>query len=305
MDIRKVYFLLIALILGTLTAWSQASRHPLRDSIVQLLANHKATVGVAIWDSEARDTVSVNGDLPVPMQSVFKCHIGWVMLSEIDKGRFTLDQRITILPAQLLPDLYSPLREKYPLGGDISLREILEYTLAKSDNVGCDVMLKLLGGTQPVEAYFAQRQVKDLAIRINEEEMQGHWDWQFRNWTTPRAANQVLKMIFDNPQAVGLSADRHAYFWGVMKSTETGPNRLKGLLPEGTVVAHKTGWSGTYKTTGITAATNDIGVVFLPNGRHFFISVFVTDSRENMVQNEKIIAQVARAAWDYFLAKKP
>jgi beta-lactamase class A/beta-lactamase class A VEB len=62
-----------------------------------------------------------------------------------------------------------------------------------------------------------------------------------------------------------------------MKETETGKNRLKGQLPRGTIVAHKTGTSGTNKTTGITAAVNDIGIVFLPNGGHFFISVFANN----------------------------
>jgi hypothetical protein len=70
--------------------------------------------------------------------------------------------------------------------------------------------------------------------------------------------------------------------------------------PESAVVAHKTGWSGTDKATGITAAVNDIGIVFLPDGRHFFISVFVTDSKEDIKTNERIIADIAKAAWDSF-----
>ena len=88
-----------------------------------------------------------------------------------------------------------------------------------------------------------------------------------------------------------------------MKETKTGANRLKGQLPQGTVVAHKTGTSGTNKTTGVTAAVNDIGVVFLPNGQHYFISVFVTNSKENAETNEKIIANISKVAWNYFTAE--
>jgi beta-lactamase class A/beta-lactamase class A VEB len=87
-----------------------------------------------------------------------------------------------------------------------------------------------------------------------------------------------------------------------MRDTETGPNRIKGQLPAQIVVAHKTGSSGVNKQ-GQTAAVNDIGIVFLPGGRHFFISVFVTDSKESSETNEKIIADIAKAAWDYFSAK--
>ena len=88
-----------------------------------------------------------------------------------------------------------------------------------------------------------------------------------------------------------------------MKGTKTGKNRLRGQLPQGTVVAHKTGWSGRHKETGITAAVNNVGIVFLPNGKYFTISVFVTDSKEDFETNEKIVADIAKAAWDYFLVK--
>ena len=87
-----------------------------------------------------------------------------------------------------------------------------------------------------------------------------------------------------------------------MKETETGKDRIKGLLPKGTIVAHKTGWSGTNKE-GITAAVNDIGIVFLPQGQPIIISVFVANSREDAIANEKIIADIAKAAWDYFITK--
>jgi beta-lactamase class A/beta-lactamase class A VEB len=74
-------------------------------------------------------------------------------------------------------------------------------------------------------------------------------------------------------------------------------------VPKGTVVAHKTGWSGTNKD-GVTAAVNDIGIIFLPNGQHFAISVFVTNSKEDIATNERIIADIAKVAWDYFSTKK-
>ena len=87
-----------------------------------------------------------------------------------------------------------------------------------------------------------------------------------------------------------------------MKETKTGEHRLKGQLAKNTIVAHKTGSSGANKE-GLTAAINDIGIVFLSNGKHFFISVFVTNSKENAETNEKIIAEIAKVTWDYFNAK--
>ncbi len=75
-------------------------------------------------------------------------------------------------------------------------------------------------------------------------------------------------------------------------------------MPKSTIIAHKTGTSGTNEKSGIAAATNDIGIVFLPNGKHYFISVFIANSTENSETNEKIIADISILTWNYFISKK-
>jgi beta-lactamase class A/beta-lactamase class A VEB len=273
----------------------------LRKKIETITKAKQADVGVAIYGLESGDTLTLNGDKHYPMQSVFKFHIALAVLSQIDKGKISLNQKIKITKKDLLPGLYSPIRDKYPEGVTLTIAEILEYTVSQSDNVGCDALLRLVGGPQAVENYFVKNNFKDVSIKINEEVMQNNWDLQFQNWTTPKAANQVLSAFYTNDKKL-LSTKSHDFIWNVMKKTETGKDRLKGQLPKGTVVAHKTGWSGMNKA-GITAATNNIGIVFLPNGQHFYISVFVANSKEDMKTNEKIIADIAKAAWDYFTAR--
>jgi beta-lactamase class A len=86
-----------------------------------------------------------------------------------------------------------------------------------------------------------------------------------------------------------------------MTESTPGANRLKGLLPAGAVVAHKTGTSGAQK--GITAATNDIGIITLPNGEHLALAVFVSDSPADEATREGVIAKVALAVWDKFGAE--
>ena len=48
----------------------------------------------------------------------------------------------------------------------------------------------------------------------------------------------------------------------------------------------------------VTAATNDVRLVTLPNGQHLAVAVFVSDSKANDVICEKVIARVARATRD-------
>ena len=289
----------LILLLISSQAYTQAI-DSLRQNIKQIAASTNAVVGVSIVGNNGEDTIAVNAERHFPMQSVFKFHIAVTMLSEIDKGNFSLDQKIKIQKKDLVPGTYSPIREKYPEGTTLTIAEILKYMVSQSDNIGCDILLRLLGGPQVVENYFLNNKFKDISIKINEEVMQNNWDLQFQNWTTPNAANQVLESFYSNSQKL-LSQKSHDFIWKIMRETATGLDQLKGKLPEGTVVAHKTGWSGRNKTTGITAAVNDVGIVFLPTGQHFFISVFITNSKEDKTTNAKIIADIAKAAWDYFM----
>lgn len=272
--------------------------------IEKIIKDKKATVGVAIESADGKDTMSVNGTMHFPLQSVFKLHIGIVMLSEIDKGNFSLDQQITIKKEELLPGYYSPLRDEYPDGATLPISTILEKTISLSDNVGCDVLLRLLGGPKKIEAYFKNLGFNEIQLTYNEEVMQSQWDNQFQNWSTPQCSNAILKAFYTNDRKL-LSPTTHAFLWRVLKETSTCPMRLKGQLPEGTVVAHKTGTSGYNEQTGISAATNDMGLIFLPNNDFFYITIYVTNSSESKLDTEKIIADIAMAAYEHFKVKKP
>jgi beta-lactamase class A len=271
----------------------------LRQELQQIISAKNVEVGVAISGNNNRDTLSINGSNRFPLQSVFKLHIALAILSEIDKGKFSFNQRIKIEKKDLIPNLYSPIRDKYPNGTTLPLSKIIEYTVSQSDNVGCELLFKLIGGPQVVEDYFIKNDIKDVSIKINEEVQQANWDLQFENWTTPKAANEVLSKFYYNEPKL-LSKKSYNFLWKTLKETKTGESRLKGQLPNNTIVAHKTGSSGTNKE-GLTAAVNDIGIVFLPNGQHYFISVFVTKSYENNETNEKIISDISKATWNYFI----
>lgn len=290
---KLIYLTTIIFLFFTNQVFAQ-SKDALRKKIEQIVASKKAVVGVSIFDGKGKNETAINGEKHFPMQSVFKFHIGLAMLSEIDKGKFSLDQKVEIGKKDLLLNLYSPIRDKFPNGTTLTIVEILEYTISQSDNVGCDVLLRLLGGPSAVENYFVKNKFKDVSIKYSEEQQHANQNLQFENWTTPKSANIVLKAFYDNKKKM-LSQNSYDFLLKAMRETNRGQNRIEGQLPENIVVAHRPGTS--------SAAVNDIGIVFLPDGRHFFISVFVTDSKEDTAANEKIIADIAKASWDYFIAK--
>lgn len=274
----------------------------LRSKIGQIVSGKNAVVGVSIIGKNGKDTISLNGDRRFPMQSVFKFHIALAVLSEVDKGKLSLNQEIVIDKDDLLPGgFWSPLRDENPDGGRFAVERLIQYSVSHSDNTACDVLIRLVGTPETVEEYIKKNGIQDIQITFNEEEMQAKWENMFQNWTTPKAASETLKTFYENKNNL-LSKASYDFFWKTNKETTTGKKRIRGQLPAETIVAHKTGWSGTNKETGITAALNDIGIVFLPNGEYFIISVFVSESKENFDANEKIIADIAKATYDFYTA---
>lgn len=289
---------IIALLLFSTYSNAQ-KKEQLKIAIDSILAKYQAKVGIAIHNHDYTDSLTVNGDFHFPFQSVYKFHLGIVILDQVDKGKLNLDQPIKISKEAVTTEMYSPIKDKYPNGVTLPLREVLEYTIAASDNVGCDVLFELLGGPEYVQKYFEDKGYSNLSIKLIEAVQQKEWNRQFENWTTVGSSNQILYDYYTNSKKL-LSASSHQFLWDTMRGTTTGPDRLKGDLPKGTVVAHKTGYSGRNRTTGIIAALNDVGVVSLPNGEVYYISVFVTDSEEGEAGSAKIIAEVSAAAWKYF-----
>lgn len=298
----KLYFVFLLLLIAPQLTLSQ-NLEELRHKITTIINSKNAVVGVAISGKNPKDTLSINNDKHFPLQSVFKFHIALAVLDQVDQRKLSLDTPITISKQALLPNFWSPLKDEFPKGGTFPISKLLTYAVASSDNVACDALLQWVGGPQQVEHFLKSKGISNFAITYNEEVMQSNWDYQFKNWTTPKAAVQTLQLFYKNSPKL-LSKSNHTFLWNTMKATQTGKNRLKGLLPKGVEVAHKTGTSGTNKE-GITAAVNDIGIVFFPNGNYVAICVLVSQSKENEATNEKIIAEIAKTTWDYYMTQSP
>ncbi|MGL4908711.1 MAG: class A beta-lactamase, subclass A2 [Bacteroidales bacterium] len=295
--IRQLLLLVALLLYGYPMLYAQIDS--LKQKLVNQIAHKQADVGVSIIANGYKDTININAQGHYPMQSVFKLPIAMAVLSEIDKGHFQLSQRIKISAKDLLPNTWSPIRQKFPEGTSMTIADIIAYSVAQSDNNGCDILLRLIGGTSIVENFLALNQLPDIAIKLNEEEMHKAWENQFQNWATPWALTALLTKLYNAKNNKILSKENSDFLWRILEETATGTNRLKGELPKGTIVAHKTGTSGVEKDN-IATATNDVGIIILPNGEPVFISVLVSNSKEENQTNEKIISAIAKAVWDYY-----
>lgn len=281
---KKAIVCIIGLIMSHV-AFGQLSQ--VRNEIEKIIRGKQLEIGFALQDLSTGDTLSIHGDRRFPMQSVFKFPIALAALNEVDNNNLALDQKLTIGKEDLRPGIWSPIEKKYPEGNvQLPLAEIIQYTVAQSDNVGCDLLLKILNGPSAVNQYIHSKGIADIRIQNNEQEMQSSWEVQFNNWVTPKAMIDLLK-LFNNKEL--LLPHTHDFLWETMAATSTGA--IKNKLPKNAVVAHKTGTSG-YNKEGLSAATNDVGIMLLPNGKRLAFALFVTNSKESPEVNADVIASI-------------
>lgn len=255
-------------------------------------------LGVSAVHFESGQRIAHRGHERFPMQSVYKFPIAMVMLHDVDQGLFSLQDNITIHRTEYIPRSgHSPLRDQFPKGVQMSLREVLTYNISQSDGTACDVLLRLLGGTEAVEKRVHRFGTDSISIATTEMVQVANDTIQYRNWSTPNGMNELLEVFH---AAEFLSDESSALLNELMSvSTPWFDRRIKGQLPKGTPVAHKTGTAGTFN--GLNRATNDVGIIRLPNGEHLAISVFIKDSRDQHPAREEAIARVARAAYDFWV----
>lgn len=269
-------------------------------TLTALTANTDGHIGVAMKLIETAQLVTVRGAEHFPMQSVYKLPIAMAVMQRLDRGEFRLDQLVRVDSTDIAP-VHSPIREQYPVGGiSLTIRDLLRAAIVESDGTASDVLLRLVPAGA-VMAYVRGLDIDGLSIVTTEKAMAQNEMVQYQNSATPLSAIGLLEALY---QGQGLSASSRQLLLAWLIETPTGPRRLRGLLPPGTVVAHKTGTDQTRE--GLTRATNDLGLITLPDGRHLAVAVFVADSRADEKAREGVIASVAAAGWRcYMLATTP
>ena len=299
----------------------------LEAEITRLTTIAGGKVGVGAIHLESGRELFVNRGEPFPMASTFKVPIAVQLLTRVDSGQLRLDSMITIRPSDLHPGSGTLTNLFDDPGVSLSVRNLMELMLLISDNSATDIMLRTAGGSGPVNARLRALNVSGISVDRSTLQLIadaiGVTNLPPESELTPRMFNGLARAVSADAQKSAAEAfykDRRdtstpdgmarllESIWrgkalsktstdlllDIMRRCETGPNRIKGFLPPDVVVRHKTG------TLGIGVA-NDVGIIELPNGAgHLVLTVFVKESTRSAEMQERAIAQIARAAYDYF-----
>lgn len=283
-------------------------------------------VGVAIKHLESGEELYLNGDINFPMASVFKIPIFVEVMAQVKDGKLSLEEEIRIqkpdqhMGSGMLSDLDAP-------GIALSIRNLINLMMFISDNSATDILLTRVGA-ENVNARMRQLGIADITVNrtcqhlimdylgMDHAKYQGlslhevltdyrmmreenpetvakaktNFSSILKDQSTPRAMNKLLELIFQRKIIDEASCD---FIIEVMLECQTGRGRIKGDLPRGAKVAHKTGTIG--------GTVNDSGIIYLPDGMgHVAISLFTKDMDIDTGDVEEIIAQISRFVYDYF-----
>ena len=323
--------LIVGALMPTLLA-AQAVRDPglsrLESEIQRLSTISQGKVGVGVIHLESGRELFVNRDEPFPMASTFKVPVAVQLLTLADSGKVSLDSMIALDPTDLHPGSGTLTSLFNKPGVALSVRNLLELMLLISDNSAADILLRTAGRGPAINGRLATLGVRGIsvdrstvaliadalgirnlppeneltverfaqlarAVPPEERKAAGEkFSQDRRDTSTPEGMARLLEKIWRR-QALGPA--NTDMLLDIMRRCQTGPARIKGMLPPGTVVMHKTGTL----TNGIT---DDVGIISLPNdGGHLVLAVFIKDAKADEATQERSIAQIARAAYDYFL----
>jgi beta-lactamase class A len=296
----------------------------LQSEIARLGAPAEGIVGVAAWRADGRGPkVLINADQAFPMGSTFKVAVAGTILSKIDAGEISLDQLVPVDWGMMVESEGLAATFKHP-GVSVSARNLLELMLTVSDNTATDVLTKLAGGPLAITAWVHRQGIVGLrvdrdtsglirdffhippgpfpealaaAIKADPDleskagSLNPPFDADPRDTSTPREMAALLDRIFCGK---ALSPASTKLMTEIMERNTTGKARIRGRLPEGTVVAEKTGTIG--------GSLNDVGMITLPgNAGKLVVAIFITKSKKPFEDRERAIADIGRALYDYYL----
>ena len=324
---RLIAFAALALI--AVSSAAAAGIAQLQAEILRIAEPVDGTVGVAAWRLDGRGPrVLANADQPFPMASTFKIAVAGTILSKVDKRQLSLDQLVAVDPNMMVESEGLAQTFRHP-GVSVSVKNLLELMLTVSDNTATDTLVKLAGGPAVVTAWVRSQGIEGLRVdrdtaglirdfydlppgpsfpdslaaglkadpKLEDkgDKPDPKFDADPRDNATPAAMASLLERIYTGK---ALSPASTRLVGEIMERNTTGKARIRARLPDGTIVEEKTGTIG--------GSLNDVGLITLPgNGGKLIVAIFVKQSKKPFEARERVIADISRALYDYYLFEAP
>jgi len=258
-------------------------RQPIQElaGAIQPLVNQtpELKTGVFIVDLDNGNYVDVNGDVVISAASTIKVPILVAFLQDVDAQKARLDETLTMEPGDITTG--SGEFQYLAPGTTFSSLETATKMITISDNTATNMIMRRVGGIEPLNQRFRAWGMAHTEMRNPLADLAG------TNTTSARELSLLLMAVTQGDLLSLRSRDR---LMGIMQGTVTDTLIPAGTGPEA-LIAHKTGT--------IDSMVGDTGIVDLPNGRRYVITVLVQRPIDDE-RAQELARQVSRVTYEYF-----
>ena len=294
-------------------------------SLDRLVAGFDGRVGACVADGSDMPFACVNARDPFPMQSVMKLPLAVAVLDAVDQGTLRLDDPILVRKQDLSVYVQPIAKLVGPDGFKTTTDDLMRRAIVDSDNAAADILIAKLGSPAAVQATLRKKGLEQIRISRDEKHLQSEingleWKPEYvdpavfdravaavpparrdaafqaylrdtRDTATPVDLTLLVEFL-DKGRLLSPASCQHLL--DILRQTTTMPDRLKAGVSDGWTIGHKTGTSGDWG--GMTAATNDVGILTGPNQEKIYISIFIAESRASAADRAALMANIARMA---------
>jgi len=296
----------------------------LRDRVTALARAFDGKAGIAIVSVRDGWEIGWNRNSLFPQQSCSKLWVAITAMDAVDRGKISLDDRVTLGRADLTL-FHQPLRAKILDGGyTTTLGSLMFDAITQSDNTANDKLMRSIGGPQAVRAMIARKGLGAIRFYNGERALQSKiagltWSQTYSLGNAFFDARDALPMAvrrsaflrylsdpYDgaSPQAVAsalaalrkgelLSPASTARLLSIMGQTRTGGMRVRAALAPGWDWNHKTGTG--QELSGRIGGINDIGLLTAPDGSVYAMAIMTIPNNNSDGDAQELMRNVAKA----------
>lgn len=241
------------------------------------------TASVFIADIANKTYVNLNGTKAFAAASTIKIPVLVALFQDVDAGKIKLDEIWTMSEEDIGSG--SGHMQYQPIGTKFSALNTATKMMTISDNTATNMVIRRLGGVKALNQRFADWGLNSTKIRNDLPDLTG------TNTTSSEDLSNLLLKVEGGNLVSLASRDRIFKIMGAVKRDTLLPQGLE----QGATIVHKTG--------DIRSVLGDSGIVDMPSGQRYIISVLVKRP-DNSPQAKPLIQKISKLSYQYFKEQK-
>jgi beta-lactamase class A len=267
---------------------AQCAENNFAEQIVRIEQRTAARIGVVALDAKSNRRLQCRENERFPMCSTFKLLAVAAVLQRMDAGKEKLDRFVSYGEKDLLE--YAPVTRQHVHEGGMTLGALCQAAIEESDNTAANLVLQTIDGPAGVTKFASSFGDHVTRLDRNEPDLNDFRAGDDRDTTSPAAICEDLRRLLLT-EVLSQESRNRLNHW--LESSQTGAAMIRASIPPGWRVGDKTGRSR-------SGATNDVAVIYPPDGAPIFVAIYVLDASTSEEQRSAALSTVARFVCEAF-----